>query len=222
MNSSAYIYEYDNYQDRIEIFNASTGTSQDQVRNADEAQNMGIEVELMWLPTDELTLGGNASWTDTEYKSDLFVLEDDSPFYPIEIFSDTGAGGADAFLAQNLKGNELKRIPEWKYTLWATYDWSFSSGTLTAGGTYSYTGKYASDGILRDLDETPERDRLDLSLTWRDNRDAWVVRAFVDNVMDVTHTRGLGTATAASDWRLTAEQLYPRYYGVDVTFRFGD
>jgi iron complex outermembrane recepter protein len=215
VNLSTYLYQYDDYQDRIEIFNSASGTSLDQVQNAEEAQNMGIEVEFMWLATDSLTLGGNGSWTDTEYKSDQFVLEDDNPAYPINLFP------GDFALVANLKGNELKRIPEWKYTIWGTYAWSFASGTLTAGATYAYTGEYSTSGLVRSLDEVPERDRLDVSLTWRDNKDQWVVRGFVDNVLDETHTRGLGTATASNDWRLTAEQLYPRFYGVDVTFRFG-
>lgn len=221
MNLSAYMYQYDNYQDRISIFNESAGTSQDQVRNADEAENMGLEAEFTWLATDSLTLGGNASWTDTEYKSDVFVLENDNPNYPLNLFSDTGPGGDDVFLAHNLKGNDLKRIPEWKATLFGSYVWSFSAGTLNAGATYSYTGEYASDGIIRDYDENPERERIDVSLTWRDNLDQWVIRAFVDNVTDEVHSRGIGSATAASDWRRTAAVLYPRFYGVDVTYRFG-
>jgi len=221
LNSSIYMYTYDDYQDRIEIFNETAGTSQDQVRNADEAENMGVEIEFMWLPTESLTLGGNLSYTKTEYTSDIFVLEDDNPAYPVQVFNQTTAGGRDDFLAQNLNGNDLKRIPEWKYTVWGSYEWNFAAGNLTAGATWSYTGEYQSDGIARAYDEVPERDRLDMSLTWRDNKDQYVVRAFVDNVLDEVHTRGIGSSTASGDWRRTAAALYPRFYGLDVTFRFG-
>ncbi len=221
LNTSVYRYTYDDYQDRIEIFNEAAGTSQDQVRNADEAENMGLEVEFMWLASDALTLGGNMSYTKTEYTSDIFILEDDNPLYPIEVFNQTAAGGRDNFLAQNLNGNDLKRIPEWKYTLWGSYEWALASGTLTAGATWSYTGEYQSDGIARAYDEVPERDRLDMSLTWRDNMDKYVVRAFVDNVLDEVHTRGIGSSTASGDWRRTASVLYPRFWGIDVTVRFG-
>jgi len=221
LNSSVYTYTYDDYQDRIQIFNEAAGTSQDQVRNANEAENRGVEVEFIWLPTDELTLGGNLSYTKTEYTDDIFVLENDNPFFPIQIFNQTSAGGRDDFLANNLDGNDLKRIPEWKYTLWGSYEWRLNRGTLTAGATWSYTGEYQSDGIARAYDEVPERDRLDLSLTWRDDLDKYVVRAFVDNALDEVHTRGIGSSTAGADWRRTASVLYPRFYGLDVTFRFG-
>lgn len=222
LNSSVYMYTYDDYQDRIEIFNEAAGTSQDQVRNAEEAENQGVEVEFMWLPTESLTLGGNLSYTKTEYTDDIFVLEDDNPFFPIQIFNQTTPGGRDDFLANNLNGNDLKRIPEWKYTLWGSYEWRLNRGTLTAGATWSYTGEYQSDGIARAYDEVPERDRLDLSLTWRDDMDKYVVRAFVDNALDEVHTRGIGSATASGDWSRTASVLYPRFFGLDVTVRFGD
>ena len=226
-NVSAYLYSYDDYQDRIEIFDSNTSTSSDVVKNADEAENMGIEFDFLWLATDSLTLGGNGSYTQTEYTSDFFVLEDDNPAFPIELFPGDPTGvnpNNNAFLARNLKGNDLKRIPEWKATIWATYEWAFSRGTLSTNAVYSYTGEYWSDGIERDLDLVPDRDRIDVSLTWRDNIDQWVVRAFIDNVTDEVHARGFSTGTSGGfngSYTLTAENLYPRYYGVDVTFRFG-
>ena len=207
-NASAYLYSYDNYQDRIEVTTIASQTSADQVVNAKEAENMGFEFDFMWLATDSLSLGGNGSYTQTEYTSDLFVLEDDNPFVPFA-------------RVLNLNGNDLKRIPEYKATLWGTYEWVIGEGTVTAGFTYAYTGEYWSSGIERDLDLVPDRDRLDLSLTWRDNTDQWVVRGFVDNVMDKVYSRGIGTGTMSSHYRQTAENLYPRYYGLDVTYRFG-
>lgn len=221
LNTSAYMYTYDDYQDRIEIFNETAGTSQDQVRNAKEAENQGIEIEFIWLPTEALTLGGNVSYTKTEYTDDVFVLEDDNPFYPIQVFNQTSQGQRDEFLAKNLNGNDLKRIPEWKYTVWGSYQWRFAGGNLNAGATWSYTGEYQSDGIARAYDEVPERDRLDLSLTWRDAQERYTIRAFVDNALDEVHTRGIGSSTASADWRRTAAVLYPRFYGIDVTFNFG-
>ena len=209
LNAAAYLYSYEGYQDRIEITNATNSTvSLDQVINADDAENKGIEFEIMWLATDNLTIGGNGSYTQTEYKDDLLVLEDDNPFLAAPI-------------VRNLKGNDLKRIPEWKATVWANYEWQLESGTVTAGLVYAYTGEYWSSGIERDLDLVPDRERVDASITWRDSRDQWVVRAFVDNVLDKTYARGFGTATAVGNFRKTAELLYPRYYGVDLTYRWG-
>jgi len=220
-NTSAYLYDFENYQDRVELFNASSGTASDVVQNVEEAENRGIEFELTWLPTDSWTIGGNGSWTDTEYKSDFFVLEDANPAFPQPLFDDNVPTGDDAFLVRNLKGNALKRIPEWKFTSWTSYDFQFDAGVLTAGATWSYTGEYYDSGIERALDEVPSRDRVDVYLTWRDYEDRWNVRAFVDNVFDEISVNGIGTGTAASDWQRTGDSLYPRFYGVDVTYRMG-
>lgn len=225
INGSAYLYDYSDYQDRIEIFNGQTNAALDQVINSDSATNAGLEVEVTWLASDGLTIGGNASYTKAEYDSDLFVLEDDNPAYPTSIFSDFNLDpnnpGADNFLVRNYNGNALKRIPEWKATIWTSYEWQFSDSSLTAGAVYAYTGSYYSSGVERTLDEVPERFRVDLSLIWRDSAENWTVKGFIDNVTDQVYSRGLDTPTEARDFRLVAEPLYPRYFGVDVTYRFG-
>ena len=43
------------------------GASVDTVVNAGAATNQGFEVEATWLVGDYFTLGGNYSYTDTEY-----------------------------------------------------------------------------------------------------------------------------------------------------------
>ena len=47
------------------------------------------------------------------------------------------------------------------------------------------------------------------------------MKGFVDNVTGQVYARGLDTPTEPRDICLVAESLYPRYYGVDVTYRFG-
>jgi iron complex outermembrane receptor protein len=219
INASAYYYDYDNYQDRVSVFSPTSGTGLDQVKNAESATNRGLEVEAMWLASDNLTVGGNASYTKTEYTSDFYLLEDDNPAYPSNLFTDTT--GDDAFMVKNLNGNALRRIPEWKATVWGSYEWLLANGSLTAGGSWSYTGEYYSSGIQRNLDLVPSRKRIDLSLTWRDTAERWQVRGFVDNVFDETNIREISTPTAGWDWQLRAATLYPRFFGLDVTYKMG-
>ena len=195
---------------------------------------MGWEIELTWLATDSLTIGGNYSWADATYESDFFVVVDDDPARPVIRFDTPNTcppGVPPACTVPNLlilpevvnlNGNDLKRIPEHKGTLWAFYDWTFARGTLTAGGTISYTGEFEDgDGLGRKLEEIPDRQRIDLSLTWRSNADTWSIRAFVDNVTDEGASRGVSTGTGGSNWRYSTNYLYPRFAGVDIRYRFG-
>lgn len=209
--SSIYFYDYEGYQDEVEELN-SAGGGDNVVINAGEATNAGWELEATWLATDNWTIGGNYSYTQTEYKDDVLVIVNDNPAVPQPLFDERPV---------NLKGNDLKRIPEHKATVYAWYDIDFPVGVLTLGGSYAYTGDFYNTGVKRELDRVPSRYRLDLSATWRDNQDRWNVRAFVDNVTDEGNLRGLGTSSAFQDYQLTGNYLYPRFYGVDVTYRLG-
>lgn len=210
--SSLYFYQYDGYQDEVEEFNETTGVGDNVVINAGDAQNWGWELEGVWLPMDNWTIGGNYSYTQTEYQDNILVVEEDDPARPLSLF-----GGA----VIDLEGNDLKRIPDHKATVYSFYDINFAPGTVSLGGSFAYTGQFYDSGINRDLDRVRSRYRLDLSATWRDNRDRWVVRTFIDNVTDEGVARGIGTAGQGQNWQQTGTYLYPRYYGVDVTYRFG-
>jgi iron complex outermembrane receptor protein len=204
-------YDYEGYQDQVQERN-SAGSGDMVVINAGDAQNYGWELEGTWLPSDNWTLGGNYSWTQTEYQDDVFISLDDDPSKPEPLFDET---------VYNLEGNDLKRIPEHKFTVWTGYDVNLPAGVVSLNSAYSYTGEMYDSGVERDLDRIRGRGRLDVSATWRDNQDHWSVRAFVDNVTDEGSARGIGTSTGFQDYQQTATYLYPRFYGVDVTYRFG-
>ena len=211
--SAVYYYDYKDFQDQINVLNTTTGGTDNVVVNFPKAVNTGFEIEGTWLATDNLTVGGNYSFTATEAKSDVFVSYSDDPAMP------TGPGLFDPQII-NFNGNDLKRIPKHKAALWGAYDWPLSIGTLTFGGAYAYTGKFYDNGAGRDLDEVPERHRLDFYLSFRDNRDAFRFRAYVDNVTDEGNARGIGTGGAAENYRYTATYLYPRFYGIELAYRF--
>jgi iron complex outermembrane receptor protein len=211
--SALYLYDYEGYQDEVEEFQPATGGSSNVVINVDDARNAGWEIEGVWLATDNWTIGGNYSYTRTEHKSDVFIVEDDNPAVPNTLFDSR---------VVNLKGNDLKRIPRNKATVYSWYDLPFTAGVLTFGGSLAYTGSFWDSGIKRDLDKIPDRFRLDLSATFRENQGRYTVRAFVDNVTDEGTARGIGTPTASGNWRQTAQYLYPRFYGIDFTVNFGN
>ena len=220
VNSSIYRYDYDNYQDQVDVFSTVRQTSVDFVKNADSAENFGIETEITWLVNNSLTLGGNASYANTEYTASFLVLEDSDPDYPIGLFNETTTDGRDAFLIKDFDGNQLRRIPNWKATMWTDYEWRLDRGTVNAIATMSYTGSYYSTGFERELDHVPDRLRLDVALTWRDNQETWQARVFVDNVTDRRQPRNLNASSYDFNYRLRAPILDPRYFGVDVTYRF--
>jgi iron complex outermembrane recepter protein len=212
--SSIYLYRYDNYQDQVNVWDEARQGVVDIVQNTPKARNAGFEVEALWLPTDAITLGGNYSYTRTRYDSDYPVVINDDPARPLPLL------GREA-LTVNLKGNSLKRIPEHKSTIWAGYDWLTSYGNFRANVAWAYTGSYNTSGVERALDRVPSAQRTDVSLVWTNPADNIRVRAFVDNIFDDVNLRNVSSATHNTLYRRTATPLYPRYWGIDMRYRFG-
>ncbi len=219
MNMSIYQYTYDGYQDRLNVFDPLRGRGVDIVQNANGVINRGFEVESLWLATERLTIGGNYSYTDAFYDDDYYVIEDDNPDVPPSVFGNATTN-PDLFVF-NAKGNQLKKIPEHKATVWGSYEIPTSIGTWQLRADYSYTGAYQDSGIDRELDKVPARHRVNAAIIWEDLRRRWTIRGFVDNVTDEQNLRDIGTASESGHWAQTGTILYPRYWGLDVTWRFG-
>ncbi len=220
LNMSLYTYDYDNYQDQVNVYDPSRGSTVGIVQNADEAVNSGFEVEALWLPSDNITLGGNYSYTKTKYKSDYFIAINDDPAHPASLFGN-GTTNPDLFVV-NAKGDQLKRIPETKYTVWGSYALPTSVGNFTFRASYSYTGEFYDAGFESAKDLIPDRFRADASVMWRSQSDNWSIRAFVNNLTDEQNIRGAGTATESGNWMVTGAMLDPRFYGIDIRYQYGD
>ena len=84
------------------------------------------------------------------------------------------------------------------------------------------TGEYASHTFARaQYDIIPRRERYDTRLTWRSHSGTWQVSAFVDNILDESYVRSISIGGEVNDWQRQGTALYPRYYGMEVFWRFG-
>ena len=212
--TAIYTYQYENYQDQVDVYDSVQGISRDIPVNTGDTSNSGLEIEGTWLATDNLTVNANYSYTTTEYKDDVILLEDENVNAPRPLF------GGTSF---NINGNSLKGIPEHKFTTWATYEWILANdSTLSLAGAYSFTGEYNTDSIERDFDKMPERHRVDLSLNWRSADSKTRARLFIDNVFDETMYRELGQANHNDNFRFTGTLLAERTFGIDLMREFGE
>ena len=211
--AAIYTYQYDDYQDQVDVYDPVQGTSRDIPVNTGETSNSGFEMEGTWLATNSLTVNANYSYTKTEYKDDVLLLEDENHLAPEPLF------GGTSF---NINGNSLKGIPEHKFTAWASYEWILpSDSTITLNGAYSYTDEYNTDSIERDFDKMPERHRVDMSLIWLSTDTKSRVRLFVDNLTDETNFRDFGQSNHDGNYRLQGTLLGERTIGIDIQRAFG-
>ncbi len=220
VNMSIYTYDYEGYQDEVNVFDPARNSIVGIVQNANGARNSGFEIEGLWLATDAFTVGGNLSITRTKYAEGYLIAVNDDPSLPASLFGD--ATSRPDLFSQNSKGAPLKRIPETKYTVWAAYEVPTEMGNFTFRGSYAYTGEFYNQALERKLDEVPDRFRADVGVTWRSLDDKWSVRAFINNVTDEEALRGFDTSTESGNWKVTGAPLTPRFWGVDIRYHWGD
>ena len=104
--ASAYLYDYSN----IHTFGAelsATGGTTTSVLEADGANITGVEAEVMYLMTDNFTVGGNFSFTPSEYTSDTLLSNTADFRVPNSLFSAVD-------INYNLKGNQVLNVPDYK------------------------------------------------------------------------------------------------------------
>ena len=227
--ASVYHYDYEGYQDRVTQFNPNVGWATDRVTNADGITNKGFETEITWAASDRLTLSGNYSYTETEYGQDYFISNLDDPSLPSAVFGnftqvdavDFVAVGADADLFTfNLKGNQLKGIPQEKFTLNLEYEMDSWYGPVWLNLTHSYTGDFSASGIERAYDRVPSRETTNASLSWFSEDGDISARLFIRNLMNNKDVYAYTTNTVTRDYQKFGWPLEERWYGLDVSYSF--
>ena len=202
LNASVFVYTYKDIQVNRFIQNASS------VTNAAEADIRGVELELLALPTEHLTLTGGLTFLDTEYGGGA-------------TFSNPISGGD----AVNVDGNDLLRSPKWKLYAAVQYAWNLPIGTVTAKVDAAYSDKYYFDVFEASLAGQGEMEQeaytiANLRLGWESNDGNYHVDAFVENFTDELYSetrQAIGTTGA-----IIGEFSTPRRYGVRFSARLGE
>lgn len=127
LNVAAYLSDYENIQRTISDTVLIGGVPQvlQIPRNAAEAQIWGFEVESRFIVTTGLSLDFSVGYTNAGYDEFSGVDADRDGSY---------VAAADDPLAADL---EFERVPEWQYTLAATYE-----ATLTGLGFVNFRAAY--------------------------------------------------------------------------------
>ena len=227
LNGSIYRYNYDSIHTRTEEACPPVATEQSlqsacavvasttSVQAAPGAVINGLEVEVLWLPTDELTVGGNFSYTDTEYTESFFVVDGTDPTTPGVLYTDL----TNPDRVRDIKGRSLPQVPKTKGSLYGVYALDFDdAGKVDLMMTYSYIDDVYFSAFESALDLAPAYDRIDLRATWTSASDEWTVSGFVNNVQNDIGIRQILASGAEDGYKRTAQVTEPRVYGVEVSY----
>ena len=127
--------------------------------NAADADVNGVDGDITWLASDNLTIGGAFSLLDTE------VTSNNTPSTDVIV------------------GSELAYAPNYQGNLWARYEWNIGDGWIGHFmPSVTFSDSSYSDIISINSMEIPSWTKV--NLTAGITADRWMVEAFVDNLTD--------------------------------------
>ena len=199
-NATYFNVNYEDFQRSTVVSLPGTAFQETRTFNAADVDAQGLELELMALLAEGLTIRANIGWLDTEYNE--FVLD----------------RNLDGVL-EDFSGRDVVRSPELTAGLDITYDYSLGdNGYLTFNANYLFEDEntyYYNDDIGEQFDTVlEERSIVGASITWTSADEQFFVSAFGKNLTDdryQTAAQAVGVLWTFSNYGP------PRTYGI----RFG-
>jgi iron complex outermembrane receptor protein len=205
INAAAYYYDYSDMQVLVgRLLDEDLGISLPEMVNADSAEVKGVEIEAIWLATDNLSLMANYSYTDGEYDDFCCYVDEKLPGPPV---------------AQDLSGNQLTQAPKNKAFMNASYSLQTSAwGEFVPSVSYSWVDERQFDVFDTDTTLADDYFRLDAQVTWfspsQDIRVIGTVRNLTEEETWVSLER-IGVNGA-----VTGIPNEPRTWAVEVQYDF--
>ena len=125
-------------------------------------------------------------------------------------------------LTRSIKGTQLLRIPEFKFSFWAMYMVPMGeNGNIEFISSYSWQDDVVWNVSGSDRDTAPDFARWDARANWTSADERWVIGAYVNNILDEIGVRSMNAEDQAQGYLRTATPTLPRQAGVELRYRFG-
>ena len=217
LNAAAFFNQYEDLQ--VSVQRPGAVRAESITTNVAEAEISGIELEMTFLPIDNLQIGFNLGFMDPEYTDFCDDTDGASDYFP----SDCGGfelefAPGQWLIAEDLTHLDLSNAPKRSGSLLVTYDIPTEYGVVTLYGDARYTNRYNTWG--RSNDPLFYRDSVTLvnaHISFMDDDDRYQITAFVTNLTDEEVISG-AVATGANP--ITQFYQPPRQYGVEFVYFF--
>lgn len=215
LNASAFYYDYKDLQvTRASGVGVGAAVT---TENAANAKVMGIDMDMTWAATDNLTISAGGSLLDTEYKdyvASAFVFNsaDDTA----ATFGETGMGrvGFDA------NGSSLIRAPELSFFVSGEYVVDLQNGgEIPLFLSYSYKGDYDFDlvaGPRESLLTQQAYGLLNGRVSYKPDNAKWEIGLWGQNLTDEVYFDD----NVANPTGIRVNYGAPRTYGADLKVTF--
>jgi iron complex outermembrane receptor protein len=181
LNGTFYYVDYDDFQSQT--FDGSSI----KVTNAGAMESYGMELELLFVATEDLTLGSAMGYNKAEYKD--FDNGQCTVEYAARTYYDNGGtaypGAASPPCTRDMQGEPVDNTPEWTVSSYLQYEKGVTDTLLTTTRLeHIYTDSYFLD---QDLDRNLTNDAtnlVNLRFTLSDFERVWEVALWGRNLLD--------------------------------------
>ena len=194
LNGTFFFVDYEDFQSQT--FDGSTL----RVTNAGNLESYGTELELVFIPIADMTLGMAIGYNKAEYESfDNGQCTIEQTFYQYYVVDNaqSGSPATDSGCTQDLAGQPLANAPEWTVSSYVQYDLSLPANLVSILRLeHSFIDEFYLD---EDLDPNLTNDAvnlINLRVTLSDEARNWEVAVWGRNLLDEEYYAfGLDTPT---------------------------
>ena len=191
VNGAIFYMDYEDKQEEIGLPSEGATGQRISVFNAATATMQGLELQFQALVSENLSIGGNFGYLDSEYDEFTFQTVDNS-------------------------GLEFRRAPELTGSLYGTYEWDVAGGQAWIRGAYRYIDDLFTEQTNRAELANDDQHYLDLSVNYSINGATFSL--FGRNLTDEDAlAHGLNVSSLWS----YASPVAPRTWGLEVVYNFG-
>ena len=194
-NVAGYYYDYSDFQ-VLHVVQAATV-----LLNAGNVETYGLDADLDWAVTEDLTLRLGLALLNGEY----------TKFEDAPVSTSNSPQPGSTIVAGNVKGNDITRAPEQQYIVGITYNLSES---LTYSLNFSRTSDFYWEPDNR-LKQDP-LNKLNMTLSWNSSDSKYGVQLWGRNLLDEEYD-AFAIALPFGD---IAQAAAPMTFGVNVNYHF--
>ncbi len=200
-NLSVFQTDIENFQ--ANNFDTSTGVTITRLTNAGDVSTEGIEVDLLWQPTEYLQIGGGFASIDAE------IDEFNCPVEPTT--------GLPPPSCSTRSGLDVPFSPDLKYSFYGQWTYPLNNMDLIINGSYVYTDEQQSllpgnDGSFNPAALLPDYSILNLSAGLSFAEDRLRITLIGKNLTDESFV----TTYSGDGFRYQLPRDADRYFGINI------
>ncbi|MFV0277232.1 MAG: TonB-dependent receptor [Parahaliea sp.] len=212
LNGAVFYYDYQDLQVTRGVAD-DNGAVLNVTENAANAKIKGLDLDITWLPVDNLTLTAGLNLLDSEYQD--FDAS-------ANIFRNVVTPGQPGMMvvAYDADGESLLRAPDWSAIVSASYEFSAGGARIPVVLTYSHKDEYNYDFVGHSSSSALIQDSyglLSARATYVSPSQSWQLAVWGKNLTDEDEYYDDIVGNAAG---IRGSYGTPRTYGVDFMYFF--